>query len=95
MKIDMNDKLIIETAEVSNRGQYYCWVDYELVSYYQVEGLGQEVARFVRISDICLVPFNQTVLRRNQENHVILKIRNKAYSHNWVPNFSRIIFMLL
>ena len=50
MKIDMNDKLIIEAAEVSNRGQYYCWVDYELVSYYQVEGLVHEVARFIRIS---------------------------------------------
>ena len=49
MKIDMNDKVVIETAEVSNRGQYYCWVDYELVSYYQVEGFGQEVCIFRRI----------------------------------------------
>ena len=93
MKIDMNDKLIIETAEVSNRGQYYCWVDYELVSYYQVEGLVQDIARFIKICS--LLPLNQKVLRRNQENHVILKFRNKAYSDNWVPNCSRIIFMLL
>ena len=49
MKIDMNDKLVIETAEVSNRGQYYCWVDYELVSYYQVEGVVQEVNVMIRL----------------------------------------------
>ena len=49
MAINLNDQLIIDRATTANRGKYYCWVDYELVSYYQVEVTNEQLAALLSI----------------------------------------------
>ena len=49
MAITLNDQLVIDSATMANRGKYYCWVDYELVSYYQIEVTNERLAALLSI----------------------------------------------
>merc|ERR1719192_477536 len=41
--INFNDQVVIRRATVDNRGQYKCYVDYELTTYFHLEVLNQRL----------------------------------------------------